>query len=135
MHPSPHLKGALSGIFQPFQIVYLEYEATRLYAEVVQIVETTQVCWVRPLMLAQNTVSQVGSKNSTIYDLRLGSDLLLPVQLFREALDLEVIPLLAELQNLDGSNHTCLTSHPALNQFVKQVCLAHPEAFVSCKTS
>jgi hypothetical protein len=38
--------------FQPRQIVCLEHETTRLYAEIIEFVEARQVCWVRPLMLA-----------------------------------------------------------------------------------
>ena len=38
----------------PSQILYLEHGSARLYAEAIQIVETRQLCWVRPTLLIQN---------------------------------------------------------------------------------
>ena len=102
MVPPPKLD-RIAPYFQPCEIVCLECDDDRLYGEVVQTVEERQVCWVRPLALT------VGSGNSLIaedaesvcYDLREGTDLLLPAVLFRSAFDFEVIPLLAHLYNPD----------------------------------
>ncbi len=44
--------------FQPLQIVCLEHLATCLYAEVIQVVESRQVCWVRPLLLVQYSTEE-----------------------------------------------------------------------------
>jgi hypothetical protein len=87
--------------FQPSQIVGLEHETSCLYAEVVQVIESRQNCWVRPLMLVfwseatqmQNSLATMAAR----YDLRHDSDLLLPLTLFRVALDVEVLPWLADL--------------------------------------
>jgi len=132
MCPASLSKNLLNTAFQPFQIVGLEDEATCLYAEVVQVVAATQVCWVRPLILVHRPTLQFEGAmgdDPTIYDLRQGSDLLLPIQLFREALDSEVIPLLSRLQNLNEDDCVHPNHHSTLNQFVKQVCLRHPEVF------
>lgn len=37
--------------FQPSQILYIEQDTTRLYAELVQVVTERALCWVRPLAL------------------------------------------------------------------------------------
>ncbi|MDX2244725.1 MAG: hypothetical protein NW224_28965 [Leptolyngbyaceae cyanobacterium bins.302] len=113
--------------FKPSQIVCLEHTDQRLFSEVIQTVEATQICWVRPLLLIQSTSCfSVGIEEETsrLYDLRQGADLLLPATLFRVAFDTEVIPLLTMLNNLDelDSNHS--KHHSKLNQLIQQVCLA-----------
>ena len=40
-----------SSQFQPRQILCLEHEQSRLYAEVIQVVQDRPVCWLRPLIL------------------------------------------------------------------------------------
>ncbi len=128
--------------FQPSQIVCLEHETTRLYAEVVQIVEVRQLCWARPLVLitgsdSENLLQAIDCKN--LQDLRQGTDLLLPSVLFRQALDVEVIPLLSYLYGLerDGKGQEAIAlSHPqgvaarqSLNQLIRQIWQAHPDVF------
>lgn len=131
--PSP--KAALDpAFFTPCQIVYLEHHDQRLYAEVIQTVAVKQICWVRPLVLAAAGVDAFAPgaiADSVVYDLRECSDLLLPVQLFRVALDVDVIPLLMHLTELAPETQSALRSrhNQQMHQFVRDVCLAHPEAF------
>lgn len=126
--------------FQVYQIVCLEYGATCLYAEVIQTVEARQTCWVRPLGLVVYSTELFYSASGlsaiedapTIYDLRQGADLLWPGTLFRVALDTEVLPLLAQLALQEGEkvdNLTVLAARHQLNQFIRQVWQAHPDAF------
>lgn len=118
--------------FQPFQIVSLKHENVSLYAEVVQVVEARRVCWARPLMLvtSQNNETEINSTN--LLDLRQGADLLLPVALFQEALDIEVLPLLTQL-NTNKSAPTEANSSTInqrnLNHFIQQVCQAYSNLF------
>jgi hypothetical protein len=131
MHRACHSQPLLNFAFKPFQIVCLEHETTQLYAEVVQTTETTYICWVRPLLLIQALTEQSQSlpqKDFALYDLRQGSDLLLPASLFRAALDTEMIPLLAKL-NGQNDYKDFYATHLKLNQFIQQVCLAYPEVF------
>ena len=79
--------------FQPLQIVCLEHLATRLYAEVIQVVESRQVCWVRPLLLVEPTTDIEPS----VLDLRSTVDLLWSLAAFRPALDTEILPFLANI--------------------------------------
>ncbi len=110
--------------FQPCQIVCLEDDNARLYAEVIHVVTARQVCWVRPLMLAvePKPMLLVASEQAALYDLRQGADLFWPIARFRPALDTEVIPLLVHLdaQGLDGSAAT-----QQLRDFLHQVWQAH----------
>lgn len=104
--------------YQPHQIVFLECEGQRLYAEVIQTVIDRNLCWARPLAI----VTQSSAQNSTItwaivddadddnaasllLDLRQASDLLLPLPWFRAAVDTEVIPVLAQLSELKSEPH------------------------------
>ncbi|MBD2092772.1 hypothetical protein H6F67_23245 [Microcoleus sp. FACHB-1515] len=83
--------------FQPLQILCLEHDRLRLYVEVIQVAEPRQMCWVRPLMLAEAD----GSSNFGLtlrHDLRQCADLLWPIDAFRAAIDTEVLPLLAQLK-------------------------------------
>ncbi len=124
---------------QPSQIVCLELGATCLYAEVVQIVETRSLCWARPLVLAMDSLGTGNFSQSSehhfersCHDLRQGSDLLLPAVLFRQALDVEAIPLLSSLYKLDTIAHSepkAIVARRQLNEFIRQICQAHPDAF------
>lgn len=120
--------------FQPHQIVYLEHETTRLYAEVIDVVTSRQVCWVRPLMLVvatseQNLLPFATAEDLNLYNLRQGSDLLWPASLFRPALDTEVIPLLVQLDCPDAQLVNNLEARQQLNVFVRQVWQAYKSAF------
>lgn len=126
---------------QPSQIVCLELGETCLYAEVVQVVEARRLCWARPLVLVIGSSetadfsrsSGLQSKNSpNCHDLRQGADLLLPAILFRQALDVEAIPVLSSLYSLDeiaNSTSQATTARRQLNDFVGQICQFYPGAF------
>ncbi len=118
--------------FEPYQVVCLEYQASRLYGEVVQVVEHRQVCWVRPLMLTVATIAREGEIDAEpcFYDLRNGADLLLPAALFRAALDVEVIPLFSRLHSSERINYSPdLNGHQQLNYLIRRVWGAYPEVF------
>jgi hypothetical protein len=141
-------------IFQPSQIVYLEHvflniepRATRarLYAEVVQFVESRRQCWVRPLALVIQVEDsfidwmdfealEAASRDHrlTLHDLREGSDLMCPAILFQQALDTDVIPLLSWLYSLDTNLNAKAQAKPSsqkLHQFIRQIWQARPDAF------
>ena len=117
--------------FQPGEIVCLEHEGICLYAEVIQILEGRPMFWVRPLMLAvwpsdSQTFPELPAQ---LYDLRQGSDLVWPMNRFRPALDLEVIPLLTELETAtDKPPDTLVIARRQLRDFVQQVWEAYPDA-------
>lgn len=103
--------------FQPSQIVCLEHQNIYLYSEVVQVISDRQLCWVRPLVLAIRNDSLTIEK---ILDLRFTSDLLWPINLFRPALDTEVIPLLSELDSPDYRAESIQNARQQLNYYIQQ---------------
>jgi hypothetical protein len=120
--------------FQPCEIVCLEHHEVRLYAEVVQMAQGKDVCWVRPLAMRQDLDRSQDdwefSGSSRLYDLRQNSDLLLPAALFRSALDTEAIPLISELPELWEERHEEIErSQTQLRELIKSICLAYPELF------
>ena len=130
MQAATNSKATPPPTFSPAQIGCLEHGASRLYAEVVQTVEATQICWVRPLLLTHGAAVEdpvEPDPERQLADLRQGSDLLLPIALFRGALDVEVIPLLAQL----GEVQECVAPmhQRQLNQLIQKVCRANPALF------
>ncbi len=127
-----------------YQIVCLEHGDQIFYGEVIQVVESRQLCWVRPLALAPIPTPEnyFGGKAPWI-DLRQTADVVYPLCLFRPALDTEVLPLLSQLlaSTPDGSAEEILISvtHTSeyertgrhLRQFLDHVWQADPSLFCS----
>lgn len=103
--------------FQPLQIVCLEHLATCLYAEVIQVVESRQVCWVRPMLLVESAIEQEPS----VLDLRSTVDLLWSLTAFRPALDTEILPFLANIFTSTPPLHSSTHARQRLNHFVQQL--------------
>jgi hypothetical protein len=66
---------------------------------------------------------------ATLVDLRLEADLILPLALFKFAIDTEIIPLLVRLENLDSSSETESTARQHLHHFIERICQSHRELF------
>lgn len=135
-----------SAEFQPNQILYLQHQATRLYAEVIQIVPERQMGWVRPLAMVElpteadwhsatlNLNDAMG--RLLLHDLQQGADLLCPLSLFQIALDVEVVPVLMALETFKHQTNmaqatfeSSQTAHRQLQEFVHRLWQAYPEAF------
>jgi hypothetical protein len=134
------MNAATATQFSPNQIVCIESGPSWLFGEMVQHVTTRHQCWVRPLVLAiaqddQARVETIGATGWEWYDLREGSDLLLPERLWREALDMEVLPLMALLFQAEDKPEVGQprrqVAKQQLNSFVRQVCAMQPEIFRS----
>ena len=118
---------------QTSQIVCIEYQTYFLYAEVIDIIEDRQMCWGRPIMLAERS-ADFDPEPSTLFDLREGSDVLLPVHFFRPALDTEVITLMMQLATLKNElASTRQTAHQQLRHFIQQIWQAYPDSFKKFK--
>lgn len=134
--------------FKPGQILYLEHQGSRLYAEVIQMVSDRNLCWVRPLvLLTPDTVARSGQSTQllsanldqpalALYDMRQGADLFCPPSLLQVALDTEVIPLLTQLQALELQAHPCYIglgenqlAHSQLRDFIRYLWQSNPEVF------
>lgn len=106
--------------FQPRQIIYLENDRQRLYAEVIQVVESRRMCWVRPLVLVIFPLDPTSEQPPAVTNLRSAADLFWSSTLFRPALDTEVIPFLVGQLATEPSSETNLAA-VALNQFIRRV--------------
>jgi hypothetical protein len=140
--------------FRSGQILYLEHQNARLYAEVIQVIEERRMCWVRPIVLTtthddwsesnpslsnSETISEaidpLDPLESNLYDLRQGSDLLCPSSLFKVALDTNILPILATLNAPKASSNSSATTtanphlHSRLQNFIQELWQAYPEAF------
>lgn len=130
----------------PHQILCLEHEETSLYGEVIQVIAKRNLYWLRPLALVwcepKQANKQADSELVTVlYDLRQGVDLLCPRDLFRVALDTEVIPVLTQLEHEKAERVLSTNSleedlseaqpiaHRQLQAFIRQIWQAQPEAF------
>ncbi|WP_414515113.1 hypothetical protein [Nostoc sp. PCC 9305] len=107
---------------QTGQIVSLEYGDRNLYAEVIQFVVSRQLCWVRPLLMVTFI-----EESPLITDLRDASDLLWPANLFRPALDTEVITFLSQLLAKEPKTEPDSVAKQQLNQFIHQLWQAYQE--------
>jgi hypothetical protein len=85
-------------LFCPNQIICIELNDLRLFAEVIQMISDRDRLWARPLALAEQEHYDL----RLLYDLRTAPQLILPPALFREALDTEVMPLMTELFQLEA---------------------------------
>jgi hypothetical protein len=89
-----------------------------LYAEVIQVIPDRPSLWARPLLLSFG-------ENGDSINVRDGSDLILPIDLFRPALDTEVVPIFSRFIK----NNPSPPSPHYLQNFVTQVCQNYPEYF------
>jgi hypothetical protein len=127
-------------LFVPNQIVCIESGRSWLFGEMVQHVTARQQCWVRPLVLAIAVdplarLEAIGGEGWEWHDLREGSDLLLPEGWWREALDMEVLPLMALLYQAEDKpvvgQPRDQVARQQLHGFVRQVCQAQAAIFTA----
>lgn len=84
-------------LFRPQEIVYIENNGFRLFAEVIQTIPDRNRCWVKPLALATYADFQF----RLLHDLQECAQLILPIDLFRSALDTETFTVIMELFQLE----------------------------------
>jgi hypothetical protein len=108
-------------LFCPNQILCIDLESLRLYAEVIQMIPDRDRLWARPVALAEQQVYNL----RLLHDLREAPQLILPPALFREALDTEVMPLMTELFQLEAQAKpepsTEVMGRQALQAFVRNL--------------
>lgn len=120
--------------FSTHEIVCLEYKNTCLYAEVIQIIPAKNICWARPLVLVKLLPNQASFYNNMseikeFIDLRETTDLLLPINLFRPALDVETISLLTRLYNSENSKNLT-NAKRVLNSLIKEILQTKKHLFI-----
>jgi hypothetical protein len=108
--------------FKPGQIVFLEHGDQRLYGEVIQVVVSRQLCWVRPLMLVA-----FNQEAPLVTQLTQVSDLLWYINLFQPALDTEVVTLLSKVLAKEPKQDSDSFVNQQFHQFLQQVWQAHKQ--------
>ena len=110
-------------LFRPQEIVYIQADEFRLFAQVIQTIPTRNRCWVKPLAIAHCSDFQF----KLLHDLQDCAQLILPLYLFHAAMDTEVIPVMMELFQLekiaDRSLNTTSLSRQALHQFIANLAI------------
>jgi hypothetical protein len=116
--------------FQPGQILSLEYDRdiaeipdkSRLYVELIQVVTSRQLCWVRPLALVDFT-----TEPPLVTDLRGASDLLWAVDSFAPALDTQVMTFFSLILAKEPHLGLNPTANQQLNRFIAQFWHSHAQ--------
>ena len=87
-----------------------------LFAEVIDTIEISGRYWVRPLALAR--LNPESFQLEFFHDLRDAAQLILPIGLFRDALDTEVLPLISELFHPTKDSTRSANAQKVLYQFI-----------------
>jgi hypothetical protein len=102
--------------FQSGQILFLECDRSRLYAELIQVVISRQLCWVRPLLLVNFT-----QETPSVNDLRDASDLLWSINSFHTALDTDTIEFLSQVIVKESKPELEGVAKQQLNHFIQKL--------------
>jgi hypothetical protein len=81
--------------FKTDRIVCIDKDNLHLFAETIDTIAIDDRFWVRPLAIARSNSESFNLE--FLHDLRDAAQLILPADLFRDALDTEVLPLISEL--------------------------------------
>ena len=116
-------------IFVPSQIVCLEGQNKSLFCEVIEMISSRFVCWVRPVILVNLTEgnSDYFSYKDSIYDLRFTSDLLWDISDFRVVLDTEYIEIFTSLDDFEFEEDKLQWANQELRYFIQELCYQKKE--------
>jgi hypothetical protein len=98
------------------RIVCLDCQDLHLFSEVIETSATNACYWVRPLAIARS--SPESFKLEFLYDLQDTAQLILPIELFRDALDTEILPLISEIFHGDREPDRSTNARKALHEFI-----------------
>lgn len=102
--------------FRVDEIVCIDQVNLHLFAEAIDNIPISARCWVRPLAIARS--SPESFELEFLHDLRDASQLILPADFFRSALDTEVLPLISELFNATKDSPRSSNAQNILYQFI-----------------
>jgi hypothetical protein len=108
------------GTLNANQIVYLAQGNACLYGEVIQVVESRDRCWVRPLAIVE--ISHDPSVGNTLYQTPQGPDVIWPLSWFIPALDTDWLAVLTML----GEASPC--DRGTANRWLRQLWQARSQA-------
>ena len=130
---------------EPSQILFLEHETSRLYAEAIQIIAPRRLCWARPTLLIQGLPAgdeaaeerqkmiaaaavEPARSGLQLYDLQNSPDLIWPVELFEIAYDVDFFSLLVQLK-MNPDEVAQHSGNRRLNTFLYSFWNSQPQAF------
>jgi hypothetical protein len=102
--------------FKTDRIVCIDRDDLHLFAEVIDTIAIDDRCWVRPLAIARSNSESFNLE--FLHDLRDAAQLILPADLFRDALDTEVLPLISELFHPDRDSTKSTNAQRILYRFI-----------------
>ena len=110
--------------FKAGQIICLDLDSCskrlgqrlHLFAETIETILTDARCWVKPLAIAQSNPESFDLE--LLHDLRDTAQLVLPIDLFRYALDTEVLPLTSQLFDPTKDSIKSPNAQRVLYQFI-----------------
>lgn len=102
--------------FKTDRIVCIDRDNLHLFGEVIDRIAIDDRCWVRPLAIARSNSESFNLE--FLHDLRDAAQLILPADLFRDALDTEVLPLISELFHPAQDLQTSTNAQRVLYQFI-----------------
>jgi hypothetical protein len=103
------------------QIVYLSQGNIDLYGEVIQVVESRERCWVRPLVIIEKKPDQLNHPH-ICHQTPQGPDVIWPLAWFTPALDTDWLAILTSLE------HAPDYDRPTANQKLRQLWQARQSA-------
>jgi hypothetical protein len=105
------------------QIVCLDHQNKSLYCEVIDVIESRDLCWVRPIMLVslldQNCLLK--PKRGNVCDLRYSSDLFWNLKGFRPVFDTEYIEFVSKLEEYDWAKDKSHLARRQLRCFLEEI--------------
>ena len=102
--------------FKAGQIICLDLDRLHLFAETIETILTDARCWVKPLAIAKSNPESF--ELEFLHDLRDTAQLILPIDLFRYALDTEVLPLTSQLFDPTKDSIRSPNAQRVLYQFI-----------------
>jgi hypothetical protein len=102
--------------FKTDRIVCIDRDNLHLFAEVIDLIAIDARCWVRPLAIVRSNPESF--ELEFLHDLRDAAQLILPADLFRYALDTEVLPLISELFHPNQDSPKSINAQRVLYQFI-----------------
>lgn len=122
------VQAGTKSMFKSHDIVGIDHIDCSLYGEIIQLVESRNCSWIRPLALVIHADSSLDCQLQSV-NLRQAPDLICPISLLRPALDTEIFPYLNLLVQEYDVVEINPQAHRYLQTFMHKIWLAHRHEF------
>jgi hypothetical protein len=111
-------------MFSTNQIICLDFQNSSLYCEVIDLAQSQNLGWLRPVILVDSSDDKDQlTRQGEVYDLRYSSDLLWNVEKFRHVFDTEYIEFISQLEEYDWTEDKAFFARQKLREFLLEICL------------